>query len=590
MNAPEQIRALGDELRTRGSMLRSTAEAWLVRHYKVDASKATELIDAGSPGLFVIEEDALYPAKENPVIKSKKLDGVAAKPTSSQGASPNSKRNPAPAKKTTTTTTTKTTPRKGGGSHIETTRDVKRSGSKSGGQTKTPPSTQERSPMAAKKKAAKKSGAAKKPAAKKTKKRHLSEVQKKKMQAGRRKAAKARAAAATHKPKTWGEMGGYPAPKAPKKAKTRKAKAKTTSRKPKAKTRTRTVVKQGPPGKRGPAGKTITRKTRTTTKTTPRKGGGSHTETTRDVMASRSRKNPINDAKHMTVGIVAIAFGFGTAEVLDRLTVAMVNAPKDKDGKPIKTTGADGKEVEITRLTGFSALVMRHTVPTWHRFAVSGGGALVLGTGAFLLRKKSAWATTILGGLAVGFAFKVAGLGVSYLLPKVLPVEKSDEDTWVNEVFPENYKAFDLSTSNTASATLLAAAENGRGSLGGTPAWRRNRIPETSSASARDFGPSASGQAGKTACACGCGHEQGTPCRCPKGPTPQAPVVQREPAARPGSVVEMTSPAAGQTGGIPANWQTPAPAAAPEKSNVTKISERKSLVDLFNEEPPANPG
>ena len=544
----DQLRALSDEIKTRGSMLRTTAQAWLCRHYKMSASDAKSMIGSGSGKFFEAREDALFSVKQNPTsCKCKKLEGVAA---SSEAKNPTrEKRNPDVA--TETTTVTKTVSTKG----AATKKAPKR---KSGGRKSAPPSTQERSPMAAKKKTAK---------AKKAPKKRRTQAQKdatKKMLAANRakratkkapKARKARKATKARRKakhiKTWGERL---AAKKPAKRRRRRTAAPKVATAPKRRRRRRTsaaATKRRTVARRRTAPRT-SRATSSTTRKVRRVGNKLRTDihTTRTTSIPRGKRNPVNDASHMTVGIIAIAAGFGTAEILDRFTVTY--APKDKDGKPLKNT--DGKD--MTRFVGPTALLMRHSTPDWKRFAVSGGGAAVLGGSAFLLRKHSAWGTTILGGLAIGFGFKLAALGLGYVLPKVLPVKSATEDSWVNEIFPENNPAFDLGQSSQA--PLLAAANritpgavpavDGAGKPGdgltsgarGAPPWRRQ-----GSASAASFGPVAgAGNMGRAPCNT-CGGEAGG-CKCPKGRAPQAS------SAAIGNVVEIPTAAnAGNTGNAP---------------------------------------
>ena len=544
MSASEQLRGLGEEISTRGSMLRSAGESWLSRHHGLDSSSAGKLISESSGQFFSIKNDKLFPAKENP--SGRKLDGIAANPTPAQGAS---KKNPI-------------SKSKGGNKSPET---------KSGGRASPSPSTkQETSPMAAKRKTGKK------PAAKKARKT----TGRKKPRSAAQKAATKRMLAANKKSRK------AKAPKAAPKARRVKGKRRSAAKKPRAtrkparrrattrrtgaasqhvsvkvegtKPTRRTTRRKGATKRRATHKKPAVRRTRTTTRTMHRKGGGIRTVTTRDVMVGR--RNPVNDAKHMTVGIVAIAAGFGTAELLDRLTVSMVNVPRNADGTS-QIKDKDGKDVN--RLTGFAALVMRHTVPTWQRFAVSGGGALLLGGSAYMLRRKSAWGTTILGGLAIGFGFKLAGLGMGYLLPKMLPVTNQTEDTWVNEIFPENASSFDLGNKTTNQKAILDVTSSGLAS--GTPPWRRN----ISTATRQSFGPVASGQLGKT-CSCGCGHEQGSPCSCPKAQAPLANAALRKSGA-PGA--EAPTAASGQLGDTPTETAKP--------STVVQIGPRRSLTDVL---------
>lgn len=538
----DQLRALSAEIATRGSMLRTTAQAWLSRHYKMSASEAKSLIGQGSGKFFEAREDALFAAKENPTsCKCKKLEGVAAAPQARKN--PVAKRNPAkPAEKVTTTTTKTVT--KGAAQKKAPKR-------KSGGRKTAPPSTQERSPMAAKKKTARKAPKKRRTAAQEAATAAANRAKRSTKKAPKarkaRKATKARRKAAKHI-KTWGERM---AAKKPVRRRRRRAAAPKAATAPKRRRRrtAATTTKRRAAARRRAAPRT-SRATSSTTRRVRRVGNKLRTDihTTRTTTIPRGKRNPVNDATHMTVGIVAIAVGFGSAEILDRLVVS--HYPKDKDGNPIKTTDKDGKVVDMTRFVGPTALLMRHSVPNWKRFAASGGGAIVLGTSAFLLRKHSAWGTTILGGLAIGFTFKLAALGLGYVLPKMLPVKSATEDTWVNEIFPENNPAFDLGANTQA--PLLAAASRitgtkgspssieGAGTMWGapTPPWKRQ-----GSASAAAFGPVAgAGNMGRAGCKI-CGGDAGA-CKCPKARAPQANSA--------GNVVEIPTAAnAGNVAGAP---------------------------------------
>lgn len=224
--------------------------------------------------------------------------------------------------------------------------------------------------------------------------------------------------------------------------------------------------------------------------------------------ASLTRKNPITSSKKLAVAVLFVGLGYGGATLVDRLL-----STRDK-----------GNGVAY----GSFAVAARAIHPDYVRVGAVAGGTLALGGAAYLLRRKSEWASVILGGTAVGFGVKALGLGLSWLLPKVLPVADQAEATWTNRLLPEDSAAFEpVST------------------VAGAP-WNRQ---VTGSVGSADFGPVASGNVG---CGCGCGGDEPhrPSCGCPKARTPQASATPPESAGAGSQLPTIQAPNVSQLPGL----------------------------------------
>jgi hypothetical protein len=214
-------------------------------------------------------------------------------------------------------------------------------------------------------------------------------------------------------------------------------------------------------------------------------------QTTTNTQFRYSKKNPVSSVKMLAVGMVATGLGFGGAEIIDRLIVTRANQT-DKNGALVLA-----KDQVIT---GFGALILRSNVPDGYRFGAAAGGTAVLGFGTYLIHRytRSDIGVAILGGLTFGFGLKLASLGVAYVLPKILPVKNSTENTWQNQLFPENY--FDQPTASASNAMQ-------GGTFGGPRRFASGAV------SRQDFGPTA----GSAGCSCSrCAQAQGQVSGSPK--------------------------------------------------------------------------
>jgi hypothetical protein len=530
-------------------MLRDAATAWLSRHHKVDsASKAHSMVDDGaSRGYFRLDDGALYPVERaNPACRCKAKTHEAVGAIPSRLADKSARSNPVKACPTPKVAKGKLTaasraklpscafadpkndkypihdlgharaaiPRlaaefkKGNVISAQYKRfhkriqdalkgfGVKVSGQHQAGEKKNPASnTQEKTPMAKAKKT---------PKAKKSPKKRRTPAQKaatKKMLAANKKARK------PAKARTWKQAAKQARAKARKPAKRRATRRKpasgTTQIVTVAAPKTAAARRRAGKPRRKPAKARKTsaprrkpakaRKTSAPRRKATRRAAPRTTRVVRTSTTTTSFRNPMGNGmiiKHLAVGMLGTAAGFGGAELIDRLIVT--RAAQDKEGK-------------ATRITGYGAILVRSNVPDMYRFGAAAGGTLVLGAATWALGKytKSHMSTALVGGLAFGFGLKFVSLGVQKLLPYIIPVKSISEDTWQNQLFAENFfKETEITANQMQGATFGGTRRFGQGSVGRS-----------------DFGPTA----GQTGCGCGSNEAaQPAPCGCPKGRAPQA--------------------------------------------------------------------
>lgn len=177
-------------------------------------------------------------------------------------------------------------------------------------------------------------------------------------------------------------------------------------------------------------------------------------------------------------------------------------------------TDKNGSTVKTS--VGPSALAARHLQPNWKRVGATTGLTVLLGLGARLGRKH-AFASNMLTAMAIGSGIKVLSQVVRIALPSLISIKAGEETTdtsWKNQLFPENSDGY------MKTFTDGETQKNNVGFVAGTTQrpWQRALGAGVGSA---DFGPAASA-AGS--------------CGCPKAPS-RAHV---ESAPVPGSVVSIS--------------------------------------------------
>lgn len=137
--------------------------------------------------------------------------------------------------------------------------------------------------------------------------------------------------------------------------------------------------------------------------------------------------NPTNDTKLLIAKVASFGVGLAVAETLDRY---------------IATRASD----KAKELYGEAAVKAIRSRPDGVRMFAQAAGAGVLGVGAYMLRKKSAYATSILGGMAAAFGVKLfTQIVVDVAIPTLLKTKTADEASYGNRLFPDKMAFFDES-------------------------------------------------------------------------------------------------------------------------------------------------
>lgn len=214
------------------------------------------------------------------------------------------------------------------------------------------------------------------------------------------------------------------------------------------------------------------------------------------------RVNPTTETKHMMVKVGGLAIGLILAEGLDRY---LATRGTEKHEKPYYGTGA--------------AAAIRSKSDGMRLFAQA-AGAGVLGIGAYLLRNKSAYATSALGGLAAGFGIKLFVMAITdHVMPALLKAKTADEATLANRLYADKQ-----ATQEAADTAAVTGAVGGGRFFRGNPMTTGNDAGSVGTAKQRvqiAFGDVFGKSTGAVGCSL-CGATGG--CRCGKQQSQRGPV------------------------------------------------------------------
>lgn len=207
-----------------------------------------------------------------------------------------------------------------------------------------------------------------------------------------------------------------------------------------------------------------------------------------DRKGSWRRVNPTTDTKLLIAKVASFGVGLVLAEGLDRYLAT----------RATETNGVKTKE-----LYGRAAAAAIRSRADGVRMFAQAAGAGVFGVAAYLLRKKSAYAMSVCGGLAAAFGVKlVMQIAVDHVLPALLKTKTATEETLGNRLYPDKMAVLDEAAPGT---------QNGpRRFFAGNPA-RRNGSVGTARV------PLSLGEVFSGSVGCGGGCQtcgQGEPCGC----------------------------------------------------------------------------